>query len=53
MMKLDYYAFCLLLTVLLLAATRMDLALYELDIERFYLWTSIALLIMTLPRMLS
>lgn len=51
-MNLHYSTFFLLLIVLLLAINRINMALDELDIGRFYLWTSIAIVIFNLPLIL-
>ncbi|MBW4685461.1 hypothetical protein [Komarekiella delphini-convector] len=53
MINLGYVAFfVLLLAALLLAIKQMSVALDEVDIERFTLWTSIASVIAGLPIML-
>jgi hypothetical protein len=44
--------FVVLLTALLLAIKQMSLALDELDIERFTLWTGIASVIAGIPTIL-
>ncbi|MBD2517902.1 hypothetical protein H6G93_23560 [Nostoc sp. FACHB-973] len=50
---LEYLAFfVLLLTALLLAIKQMSVALDELDIERFTLWTGIASVIAGIPSIL-
>jgi hypothetical protein len=51
--NLEYFAFfILLLAVLLLAIRQMSIALDEVDIERFTLWTGIASVIAGLPMIL-
>ncbi|MEH2257349.1 hypothetical protein [Nostoc sp.] len=51
--NLEYFAFfILLLAALLLAIRQMSVALDEIDIERFTLWTGIASVIAGLPIML-
>ncbi|WP_179066822.1 hypothetical protein [Nostoc sp. C052] len=51
--NLRYFAFfLLLLAALLLAIRQMSIALDELDIERFTLWTGIASIIAGLPMIL-
>ncbi|WP_193198679.1 hypothetical protein [Nostoc sp. MG11] len=53
MINLGYLAFfVLLLAALLLAIKQMSIALDEVDIEGFTLWTSIASVIAGLPIML-
>ncbi|MBW4612613.1 MAG: hypothetical protein KME21_04920 [Desmonostoc vinosum HA7617-LM4] len=52
MTNLDYPIFFLLLTALALAITKMTIALDKLDLERFYIWTSIACAIAATPMML-
>ncbi|MDF5706834.1 MAG: hypothetical protein PUP90_03900 [Nostoc sp. S4] len=53
LVNLEYFAFfVLLLTALLLAIKQMSVALDEVDIERFTLWTSIASVIAGLPSIL-
>ncbi|MCC5666718.1 hypothetical protein LC653_23210 [Nostoc sp. CHAB 5784] len=48
--NLEYFAFfILLLAALLLAIRQMSIALDEVDIERFTLWTGIASVIAGLP----
>ncbi|MFN6484803.1 MULTISPECIES: hypothetical protein [unclassified Nostoc] len=48
--NLQYFAFfVLLLVMLLLAIKQMSVALDEVDIERFTLWTGIASVIAGLP----
>ncbi len=48
--NLEYFAFfVLLLIALLLAIKQMSVALDEIDIERFTLWTGIASVIAGLP----
>ncbi|MEH2181468.1 hypothetical protein [Nostoc sp.] len=48
--NLEYLAFfVLLLTALLLAIKQMSVALDELDVERFTLWTGIASVIAGIP----
>ena len=51
--NLEYFAFfVLLLIALLLAIKQMSVALDEIDIERFTLWTGIASVIASLPTIL-
>lgn len=55
MMMINFYSpafFVLLLTFLLLAITQISAALDEVNVERFYIWTSIAFIIAGLPMIL-
>ncbi|QSJ18071.1 hypothetical protein JYQ62_04305 [Nostoc sp. UHCC 0702] len=53
MINLRYFAFFVLILAALISAIRqMSVALDEVDIERFTLWTSIASIIAGLPMML-
>ncbi|BAZ50446.1 hypothetical protein I8748_16965 [Nostoc sp. CENA67] len=53
MNNLRYFAFFVLILAALISAIRqMSIALDEVDIERFTLWTSIASVIAGLPMML-